>query len=111
MNHPTWQIISARSVSWWEVHSFVKPMLASVISWPLVGIPAWVALPDDDPVKWASLLDAAQHWALRVELAQEANAAASQAISAIEDWSARARDIRERQEWIAAHPWARLVTP
>jgi hypothetical protein len=63
----TWRLVSSRAVCWWEVNTFVAPLLARVGSWPMAGSVAWCALADDHPAKWAALLDAAQHWALRVE--------------------------------------------
>ena len=64
--------------------------------------------PDDaDPAKWAALLDAAQHWALRVETCQEARADASRTVSGALDWSALAHEIVQRAEFYAARPWLR----
>ena len=98
-------------VNWWEVHTFVTPMLTAVGSWPLVGTPTWCALGDDDPVKWAATFDAAQHWALRVEANQEARAEAGRDIAASTDWLAISRRIRERAEFCNAHPWMKQVKP
>jgi hypothetical protein len=78
-------------VSWWLVHEFVCPFLDSVDSWPLAGSVAWCSLNDDDPIKWVSLFDAAQHHALRMETAQQALANASRDVAAAADWSAIAR--------------------
>ena len=103
--------VASRSVSWWEVHEFVTPRLARVGSWPMVGTPTSCSLPDDDPEKVAALYSIAEQCALHIETAQQAEAAASQAISAAEDWSAIARQVRERHEWLAANPWARRVIP
>jgi hypothetical protein len=80
-----------------------------VQSHPMLGTPAWRALPDEHPVKLAAAFDAAQHWALRVDTAQEQLVAAAQAISAAEDWSAIARVNRDRADFTAANPWARRV--
>ena len=87
---------SSQQVSWWQVHTHVAPLLASVGSWPMVGTPAWSALDDDDPVKLAALYDAAQHWALRLETHQQALADASRDVSAAEDWPSIAREIYGR---------------
>jgi len=57
----------------------------------------------------AALLDAAQHWALRVETCQEAQADASRAVSVALDWSALARGINQRTDFYAARPWLRRV--
>lgn len=103
-------VVSSQQVSWWSVHEYVAPQLAAVASWPMVGTPAWCALDDDDPAKLAALLDAAQHHALRVETAQEARCAASQAISAAEDWDEVSRRNYVYECFIAANPWAKRVT-
>jgi hypothetical protein len=66
--------ISSRQVSWWSVHEFVSSRLTEVGSWPMLGTPAWCDLDDDDERKTAALLDAAQHWALRLETGQQAMA-------------------------------------
>ena len=86
-------------------------MLAAVDSWPMLGTVAWSALADDDPAKWAALLDAAQHFALRVDSAQTALAETSRDIAAAADWSALAREINQRNDFYAARPWLRRVTP
>jgi organic hydroperoxide reductase OsmC/OhrA len=76
----------------------------------MVGTPAWCALDDDDPAKLAALLDAAQHHALRVEIAQEARADASKVIEAAEDWPTISRKVKAHNNFQAAHPWAKRVT-
>src|SRR5690348_3635085 len=81
----TWQrpmLPRNQQVSWWSVHEHVAPLLESAGTWPMVGTPEWCALSDDDPRKLAALYDAARHWALRVETAQQARAEASRSISA-----------------------------
>jgi hypothetical protein len=102
---------SNRQVAWLEVHLWRDRMLEQpgVQSFPVVGTPLWCALPDDHPVKLAAAVDAAQHHALRADTAQEQLAAAAQAISAAEDWSAIARANRDRADFLAANPWARRV--
>jgi hypothetical protein len=75
-------VVSSRQVSWWSVHEFVAGHLDRISSWPMAGTPAWCALDDADPVKWAALIDAAQHWALRAETCQEAECEAPHEISA-----------------------------
>lgn len=78
---------SSQQVSWWSVHEQVAPILARVgSSWPTVGTPQWCELADDDPRKLAALLDAAQHWALRMETCQQARCETSKDISAAADW-------------------------
>jgi hypothetical protein len=74
------------AVSWLTVNDFVEPWLIEVADWPMAGCVEWVELSDDDPRKWAALLDAARHHALRVDLAQEARAEASRAVSGAADW-------------------------
>ncbi len=92
-----------QQVSWWDVHEFVAPYLDAAA--PMAGTPAWCDLPDTDPAKWAALLDAARHWALRVETCQQAECEASQAISAAYDWAAISVEIRRHREFYAAKPY------
>lgn len=91
------QPTSAAAVSFWSVHEHIEPFLAEVGSFPMAGTPAWCQLDDDDPAKLAALLDAACHWALRVETCQQALADASREVSAAADWSELADDIRRRR--------------
>ena len=97
--------VYSRQVNWWPVHTFVAPMLAAVDSWPMAGSQDWCLLDDNDPVKWAALLDAAQHWALRVETCSGAHCDASREVSDAVDWSAIAREINQRTDFYAARPW------
>jgi hypothetical protein len=97
----------ARSVNWLVVHRFVQPILAQVDGWPPAGTPAWFELAYDDPVKWCAVLDAAQHWALRIDCEQEARAEASKAVSAAADWVAVANELRQIREFQAKNPWAK----
>ena len=90
-----------RFVSWWEVHSDIAPFLAEVREWPMAGTPAWCALAADDPRRLAALLDAAQHWILRVETCQQAGCEASRAVSAAADWQAIARNMVQRRKAVA----------
>lgn len=76
----------------------------------MAGTPAWCDLADDDPAKINALLDAAQHHALRVEIAQEARCEASQAISAAEDWASVSEAIKAHNDFYAARPWLKRVT-
>jgi Protein of unknown function (DUF2742) len=100
----------SRQVSWWCVHEFVTAVLNQVNGWPMAGTPAWCALAHDDPQKWAALLDAAQHWALRVETCQVAECEASHAISAAADWGQIGRQIQQRCRLYAEKPWLKRVT-
>ncbi|WP_237394481.1 DUF2742 domain-containing protein [Mycobacterium paraintracellulare] len=81
-------------MSFWSVHEHIESTLAAVGSWPMAGTPAWCELDETDPRKLASLLDAARHWALRVETCQQALADASREVSAAANWSELADDIR-----------------
>lgn len=90
--------LASQQVSWSDVHSFVLRRLQTVGDWPMAGSPAWCDLSDCDRVKWASLLDAAQHWVLRVEYFQQVEADASSDISAAESWSTVARQVQRRRE-------------
>ena len=101
--------VESQQVSFWSVHEHVAPLLATVGQWPMVGTPAWCSLSGDDPKKWAALLDAAQHHALRLELNQEARADASKAVSSTADWTEVSREIRQLNDFRAARPWARRV--
>lgn len=99
----------SQQVSWWTVHDFVVDWLAQVDGWPLAGSVEWQHLADDDPRKWASLLDAAQHWSLRVETCQDAKAEASRAVAAAADWPAVAAEMTQRRAWRSARPWSKRV--
>ncbi|MCH9729883.1 MAG: DUF2742 domain-containing protein [Actinomycetia bacterium] len=90
--------LSSQQVSWSDVHQFVLPKLLKVGDWPMLGSPVWCDLGDRDPIKWASVLDGGQHWALRVEHCQQVECEASHDISAAEDWSQVARQVQRRRE-------------
>jgi Protein of unknown function (DUF2742) len=94
--HSAAKPIPSQQVSWWDVHEFVAPFLAEVGDWPMIGSPAWVALPDGHPAKLAAVYDAAQHWALRVETGQAALAEASRAVAGAVDWAAIAIELYRR---------------
>lgn len=83
----------SQQVSFLAVHDFVRELLAQVNSFPAAGTPAWCSLAHDDPRKLAAVLDAGQHFSLRVELAQEARAEASRDVANAADWSAVARSV------------------
>lgn len=102
--------VESGQVSWFSVHEFVQPRLDETLLWPLIGTPAWCALDDHDPAKWAAVLDASQQWALRLETLQEGQAVVSHAISASADWSAIARRSAIRTAFYDAHPWLRRVS-
>jgi hypothetical protein len=97
--------IASQQVSFWSVHEFVQKYLNTAGHYPPAGTPAWCELADGDRRKWAALLDAAQHHALRVETAQEQQAQASHDVSAAADWSRIAQYIRDERDFYAARPW------
>jgi hypothetical protein len=101
--------VSSSQVSWWSVHEHVTPLLASMGSWPMVGTPEWCALDDADPRKLAALLDAAQHWALRLETCQQSRCDASREISGAADWSTIAAHALIRRGFYEHRPWLRRV--
>jgi hypothetical protein len=90
--------INSREVSWFEVYSFVAPLLAGVDSWPAAGTPAWTALADDDPAKLAAVLEAGIRWALRIDTEQEILAQAARDVSQAADWSAIAASSRRHDD-------------
>jgi hypothetical protein len=98
---------SSQQVSWWSVHEFVQAVLNQVNDWPTLGTPAWCSLANDDPRKWAAVLDGGQHHALRMETAQQAMAEASRDVSAAADWSQVAREVQRRNSFYAEKPWLR----
>jgi Protein of unknown function (DUF2742) len=101
--------IASRQVSWWTVHEFVAAVLNQVNDWPTLGTPAWCSMAHDDPAKWAALLDAARHHALRLETCQQAQCDASREISAAADWPAVAREVQQRNAFYAERPWLKRV--
>jgi len=99
--------IASRTTDWWSVRSFVAPYLDAAGDYPMAGTLAWQELPAADARKWAALLDAASHHILRVETAQEARAEAAKAVAAAADWPRVAQEIRQREAFREAQPWAR----
>jgi hypothetical protein len=96
--------LTSRVVRWWDFHEWCQEWLSSRnvgADLPMCGTQAWFNLDDRDPRKWAAVLEAAEHWVLRVETVQEALAEASSAISSAADWSAIRREIRDLQEFKA----------
>lgn len=102
--------LASQQVSWADVHAFVLPKLITVGDWPMIGSPVWCDLAPRDPVKWAAALDAAQHWALRIEHLQQADCEASHEVSAANDWAAASRLITQHNSWYAARPWTARQT-
>jgi hypothetical protein len=101
--------IESQQVSFWSVHTFVQRYLDTAGHYPPAGTPTWCELADGDRRKWAALLDAAQHHALRVEAAQEQHAHASHDVSAGGGWSAIAQRKRDEADFYAARPWMKRV--
>ena len=103
---PNYKPVSSRQVSWWSVHEYVTRLTEALVDWPAAGTPAWCDLDDGDPLKTAAVADAAQHHALRQEIAQEARAEASKAIAAGADWPSIATQIHQLRNWRSTRPWA-----
>lgn len=101
----------SKQVSWWSVHEFATAAIeqAGVTSWPMAGTPAWCALPDGDPRKWAALFVAGEHWSLRVETNQQLLADASKKVSESADWGRVASEMRSLAGFRAARPWIKRV--
>ena len=95
------------ATSWWDAHLYVLPWLEAAGDWPLIGSPEWVALDDQDLRKKAAVLDAARHWALRLQTCQEARNDASKDLAVSADWKAIANESRQKADWISARPWMR----
>jgi hypothetical protein len=108
---------SSRAVAWWPVLTYIADLLRvdpaavpeAAQRVPLLGTPAWCALPDDAPAKLAAVLHGGCHHALRLEMTQEAAAEASKAISAATDWRAVASELSGLAAYRKANPWARRV--
>ncbi len=97
-------------MNWYDgVYLFVEPWLAAVGSWPMAGTIAWQLLDETDPVKWAAILDAAQHHILRLELNQEARAEASRAVAGAADWPKVGRELQRLCDFRRTAPWSRRV--
>ncbi|OBK74858.1 DUF2742 domain-containing protein [Mycobacterium sp. 1274761.0] len=86
-----------QQVSWWSVHEYVAARLTD--DWPMVGTPAWCGLAENDPRKLAAILDAAQHWALRMETCQEAYVDAAREIRASQDWTPVIQSVYNRARY------------
>ncbi|WP_082690206.1 DUF2742 domain-containing protein [Mycobacterium sp. M26] len=84
---------ASRQVSWWPVHDFITALVhqANCGPIPAAGTPAWCELGDGDPRKLLAVAVAGEHHVLRVEIAQEAMAEASRAVSASPNWRTRPR--------------------
>lgn len=96
--------IGSRTVDFWPVHEYVTARI-TVDTFPMAGTLAWINLPERHPQKIAAILDAAQHWALRVQLAQEALADASKDIADAADWKALSRSLHRPDSYIPRlHP-------
>ena len=96
---------SSQQVSWSSVHEFLQAVRANVGSLPSAGTPEWCELSDGDPRKLLALAVDGEHHVLRKEVAQQAHAEASRAISAAADWSAVSREIQQRNSLYKQRPW------
>jgi hypothetical protein len=112
----------SQQVAWREVFMFCRNVIARLLHvdtdtaaaliarGPFAGTPEWMALADGDPLKLAAALAYSPHHSLRIDAAQSAMADTGSEISAAADWSVIGQRVRERTEWIAAHPWARRIS-
>jgi hypothetical protein len=92
--------VGSRTVSWQAVHAYAVTLATGLgvdlsECLPFPGALSWLALPDDSPVKKASMLLAASQRVLHVEIDQEARAEASKAIADAADWPQVAREIQQ----------------
>ena len=97
--------VESQQVSFWSVHEFVQKYLDTAGHYPAAGTPAWCELAPSDRRKWAALLAAAEHHALRVETAQEAHAQASRDVSSAADWGRFGTKLVQRNDFYAQRPW------
>jgi Protein of unknown function (DUF2742) len=79
--------LESRQVHWPSVSDVVRPVLSRHPDYPMVGTPAWCALPTDDTRVIAAIFAAAEQWALQQWITQDAAAEGSRAISGALDWS------------------------
>lgn len=88
-------MLTSREVAWWPVHLFMESVLAQSNCGPIppAGTSAWHELADGDPRKLLALAAAGEHHVLRIEIAQEAMAAAGRDIAAAVDCAAMAARI------------------
>lgn len=77
--------MDSRQVNLFAVFDFLARFLGDPGLIP--GTPAWVALPDDHPDKWRSILWAAIWWAVAEDARQAAMAEASKAVAGSADWT------------------------
>ncbi|WP_206499117.1 DUF2742 domain-containing protein [Rhodococcus sp. KRD175] len=100
----------SREVDFIAVHDRLAPILDDAVllgDIPILGSPAWVDIANDD-VRWRhSVVAAGYRWAAREWLEQDARIEASRELSVSRDWSAVSRSIRQRNDYLAANPWAR----
>ena len=99
----------SQQVSWLSVNELVNAVLDHVNNWPLAGTTAWCSLANDDPRKWAAVLDGGRHHALRMELNQEARSRASKDVQGTADWATIARSVRFREDFYREKPWLKRV--
>ena len=98
-------------IDWTPVHAFVAGLKLPT-PLPLAGTAEWQAA--DDAVKTASLIVAGSRRCLEEQICdmRERRAAMKSAaveISQAKDWAAIEREIRQRNEFQRANPWAKRV--
>ncbi|SBS77828.1 conserved hypothetical protein [uncultured Mycobacterium sp.] len=79
---------ASRQRAWWPVHEFITALVhqANCGPIPAAGTPAWCELANGDPRKLLAVAVDGEHHVLRAEMAQEAMADASRAVSAAANW-------------------------
>jgi hypothetical protein len=100
-------LTGSQQVSFADVVDWAQPYLDAAGDYPLAGTPEWCALPESDRRKWASMLDAARHHCLRLEVAQAAMAEASRAVAGAADWSQIAREAQQLKDFYEEKPYLR----
>lgn len=104
----------AEAIPHQTVREFVARTHLPVGGEHLAGTPEWNALPDDDPAKLGAVILSGLQRVLEIEVAdlhrqREASKSAAVEVSHALDWRRVAKRIRERDEWLRAHPWGRRV--
>lgn len=95
---------ASRQVNWFETFAFASRFAAQHgipldhRALPIAGTLQWCGLPDDDARKLLALVLGGVREALTNNIHQDAIAQAGKAISAAEDWSRVAKQVRRRRE-------------
>ena len=87
---------ASRQVRWTAVYQLLSPLLGDPHLIP--GTSVWCQLEDTDPAKWQAILWSAVWWAVSEDARQDSIAEAGEAISAAENWSVVAQQVRRRHE-------------